>query len=150
MIYKISFSYFHIPLFTNKHFSPLMSASYYPCFYFVCAFFLFAARFRLTPFHLTADCFAPHPTHPGLRCDTDSSDIKSMLGGEIKGSTPEAMSFDSDKKKKSKGKKISLLDRCCALTTKSTHERNYVAVPCRLPAAETEYYETLVNDGNLR
>lgn len=54
---------------------------------------------------------------------------------EIKGSTPEAMSFDSDKKPK--GKKISQLDRCCALTTKSTHERNYVAVLCRLPAAET-------------
>lgn len=58
-----------------------MSASYYPCFYFVCAFFLFAARYWLTPFHLTADCFAPHPTHPELRCDTDSSDIKSMLRG---------------------------------------------------------------------
>lgn len=54
-----------------------MSASYYLCFYFVFAFFLFAARFWLTPFHLT-DCFAPHPTHPVLRCDADYSDIKSM------------------------------------------------------------------------
>lgn len=83
-----------------------MSASNYPCFYFVCAFFLFAARFWLTPFHLTADCFAPHPTHPGLRCDTDSSDIKSMLGGRVKGSTPEAMSFDSNKKKTPKGRRF--------------------------------------------
>lgn len=126
-----------------------MSASYYPCFYFVCAFFLFAARYWLTPFHLTADCFAPHPTHPGLRCDTDSSDIKSMLRGGDK-----RLDTGSDvvwfRQKKRKGKKISQLDRCCALTTKSTHERNYVAVLCRLPAAETEYYETLVSDGNLR